>query len=187
MKKPENYEKETLTISVVKANLYGLLLMIPVAFIFAYPFYLMHGSLSISGWGTSGAIIFLVAFFLGIIVHELLHGITWARFASKGFKSIKFGVMWNMLTPYCHCKEPLTVHAYLWGAIMPAIVLGFLPALAAIIIGSVGLLYFGIFFTIAAIGDFMIIYLLRNEDKNTLVQDHPSEAGCIIYRDTAAQ
>lgn len=35
---------------------------------------------------------------------------------------------------------------------------------------------------IAAIGDFMIIYLLRKEDMHNLVEDHPSEAGCYIYR-----
>ncbi|TYP93427.1 putative zincin peptidase [Fodinibius salinus] len=184
MKDLENLEKEILTISVVKANLYGLLFMLPVAFIFGYPFYLLHGRLSISEWGTSNIIMFLTAVVVGVIVHELLHGITWARFSSKGFESIKFGVMWKMLTPYCHCKEPLTVRSYLWGAVVPAIALGFLPALAAIIIGSTGLLYFGTFFTIAAIGDFMIIYLLRNENKDDWVQDHPSKAGCIIYRET---
>lgn len=40
-----------------------------------------------------------VALMAGIVVHELIHGLTWAYFAKKGFKSIRFGVFWEMLTP----------------------------------------------------------------------------------------
>ena len=87
-----------------------------------------------------------------------------------------------MLTPYCHCKEPLMVKHYILGAIMPAFVLGIIPAIIAIIIGNFGLLLFGSFFTLAAIGDFMVIYILRNEKKDDFVLDHPSEAGCYIFR-----
>jgi len=128
---------------------------------------------------------FTAYFFLliaGTILHELIHGITWSRYTDRGFKSIKFGILWKMLTPYCHCQEPLTVRQYIAGAIMPALILGIMPALASILTGSLGLLVFGIFFTMAAGGDFMIINLLRKENKNNLVEDHPSEAGCFIYR-----
>ena len=87
-----------------------------------------------------------------------------------------------MLTPYCHRKEPLNVSQYMIGAIMPAIILGFIPLILAIFIGNLGLLIFGMFFTLAAGGDFLIINLIRKENKDDLVQDHPSEAGCYIYR-----
>jgi hypothetical protein len=43
------------------------------------------------------------------------------------------------------------------------------------------------FFTMAAAGDFMIINLIRKENKIDFVQDHPSEAGCYIYRKTRNQ
>ena len=32
------------------------------------------------------------------------------------------------------------------------------------------------------LGDFLIINLLRKENKDDFVEDHPSEAGCYIYR-----
>jgi hypothetical protein len=83
-----------------------------------------------------------------------------------------------MLTPYCHCKEPLKVKYYILGAITPAIILGFIPSILAILIGNIGLLIFGILFTMAAIN------LIRKENMNELVQDHPSEAGCYSYRKT---
>lgn len=175
----KEFEKEKLTISVVKANLFGVLMIIPAAIIFGYPYYLIWNKLEsniISGW------ILLLTLVTGIIGHELLHGITWAWYAPKGIRSIRFGMMWKMLTPYCHCKEPLTVRSYIIGALMPGIVLGIVPGVLAIITGSAELLIFAVVFTIAATGDIMTVNLLRHEHKDTLVQDHPSEAGCIVYR-----
>jgi len=191
MQELENYKKEKLTIDLVWANIFGILILIPIVIIFGLPYYflwnpkmdlktlidgLMPQDIAFIGLYIFGGLI------LGIIVHELIHGITWARFSKNGFKSIKFGVLWKMLTPYCHCKEPLKVRQYIIGAITPAIILGFIPSILAIIIGNFGLLIFGMFFTMAAGGDFLIINSIRKENKDDLVQDHPSEAGCFIYR-----
>lgn len=187
----ENYHKDQLTIDLIKANVFAVVLILPTALIFALPYYLIWGFefnlsairsfkefLSPELFGLS-IVIMIIG---GIVLHELIHGITWSRFTSDGFKSIKFGVLWKMLTPYCHCKQPLKVREYILGAVMPAIILGFLPALIAIAIGNMALLIFGIFFTIAACGDFMVINLLKNENKDDYVQDHPTEPGCFIFR-----
>lgn len=189
--KIENYHKEQLTIDLVKANVFAIVMMVPTVVIFGLPYFLIWGlgfdltdirrvtkvvSPEMIGFGM------LFVFTLGIVLHELIHGIVWSRYTSNGFKSIRFGVLWKMLTPYCHCKEPLKVKEYIIGAVMPAIVLGFIPGIVAICIGNFGLLVFGIVFTTAASGDFMIINLLKKENKEDYVQDHPSEAGCFIYR-----
>lgn len=65
---------------------------------------------------------------------------------------------------------------------MPGIFLGIIPSVIAIATGSLGFFIFGLFFTLAAGGDFMIVNLLKNEPKNNLVQDHPSKIGCYIFR-----
>ncbi len=191
MQELENYKKEKLTIDLVWANVFGILILIPIGLIFGLPFYLIwRPQISIIQYlesaGPQGAGLgFLLIFGIlisGIILHELIHGITWAKFAKEGFKSIKFGVLWKMITPYCHCKEALNVKQYIIGAITPAIILGIVPSIIAIIIGNFGLLIFGMFFTMAAGGDFLIINLIRKEKSTDLVQDHPSEAGCYIYR-----
>lgn len=190
----EDYRKEKLTIDLVWANIFGVLILIPIALTFGLPYYFIwknefaaHGLKNqmndiIPEFIGSGVLMFFIIFTLGIVAHELIHGITWSRFTSNGFKSIKFGVLWKMLTPYCHCKEPLRVKHYIFGAITPAIILGIVPAIISIFIGNLGLLVFGMFFTMAACGDFLIINLLRKENMEDLVQDHPSEAGCFIYR-----
>ena len=191
MQELENYRKEKLTIDLVWANVFGVLILIPIGLLFGLPFYFIwKPQLDIKQYldsaGPLGAGLgFLLIFeilILGIVLHELIHGIIWAKFAKEGFKSIKFGVLWEMLTPYCHCKEALNVRQYIIGAIAPAIILGIIPSIIAIMTGNLGLLIFGMLFTMAAGGDFLIINLIRKESSSDLVQDHPSEAGCFIYR-----
>jgi len=189
MKLPKDYQKEKLTINLYWANIFSFLILVPIVLIFGLPYYLLwiddidsFGKLWLDSISIFGFLKIFLVILLGIIIHELIHGITWSIYADNGFKSIKFGVLWKMMTPYCHCKEPLTVKHYIMGAITPAIILGLIPSVAAIIIGNFGLLIFGLFFTVAAAGDFLIINLLRKENKDDFVEDHPSEAGCYIYR-----
>jgi hypothetical protein len=190
-----DYEKEMKTIDLVKANLYAILGFFPIIVFYFVPFYLIwKDKFSISYLknvgksasenmnGLSSSLIILIALIVGLVLHELIHGLTWSFFTKNGFKSMKFGILLKMLTPYCHCKEPLKVKQYIIGAIMPAFVLGFLPAVYSIITGNIPVMIFATVFTVAAIGDFMIINLLLNEDGNSMVLDHPSEAGCYIYR-----
>ncbi|AIM38310.1 DUF3267 domain-containing protein [Sphingobacterium sp. SG20118] len=186
----ENYTKEMRTINLYWANIVALFLMIFIILIYGIPFYLLWNkqdyiAIFKDAFGGSyiytSALIFFVMT-LGIILHELIHGITFSFYTKYGFKSIKFGIIAKMLTPYCHCKEPLKVKQYMIGAFMPAIILGFLPAIIALITGNLFLLIFAIFFTGSAAGDFLIIQLLWKEDKDSMVLDHPSEAGCYIYK-----
>ncbi|MFN5371640.1 MAG: DUF3267 domain-containing protein [Bacteroidia bacterium] len=189
----EKYSEEKLTINLLWANAVGFLFIVPILLVFGLPYYLLwnhtidwdnirilDGLLPESIENRRLAAVVLVL--IGIAIHELIHGITWAQFATKGMQSMKFGVLWRKLTPYCHCKEPLKVRHYIVGALMPAVILGFIPALAGIITGLMGLLSFGMFFTLTSVGDFLIIYTLRREKADDYVQDHPSEAGCYVYR-----
>ncbi len=69
---------------------------------------------------------------------------------------------------------------YRIGAVMPLILLGILPSLYAIAEGQAGLIAFGLFFTFAAGGDMLILWLLRDIPANALVEDHPTRAGCYV-------
>lgn len=186
-------EKVKLTIDLKTANIFSLFLMIPIALFYGLPYYwLWHSSSVFNDFKEfltrldshfPGFIVMLVVLVIfGIIAHEIIHGITWAKYAEHGFKSIKFGVLWQMLTPYCHCKEPMMIKHYILGALMPTIILGILPAFVGVITGNLGLMIFAGLMTLAGSGDFMIVYTLRNENSNSWVQDHPSEAGCYVYR-----
>jgi hypothetical protein len=119
----------------------------------------------------------------GIVAHEILHGIGWSFYTKKGWKSIKFGIMWSFLTPYCHCTEPLIMGHYRTGSILPALVLGIFPSLIAMLTGNLILMTFGFFFTFAAGGDFLILWLIRKESSNALVLDHPDKIGCVVFEE----
>lgn len=181
-----HYSKEERTIDIMKAQLYAILYFIPFALLFGIPYFIFWRSQFTVHYLTNRGLLLLPIILLvvvaGIVLHELIHGITWSLFAKTGFRSIKFGVMWKALTPYCHCKEPLLVKQYIIGAIMPAVILGFLPSIIGIMTGNFGLFIFGMFFTMAAGGDFMIIHLLSKESMNSMVQDHPDKVGCYIYK-----
>jgi hypothetical protein len=190
----EGYNKGKVTVSIVRANVFGLIVIIPVLLIFGLPYYfiwneqfqikalieILQNMVNHSIYLRMGGIILLI--FGGIILHELIHGLCWSFFAEGRFKSIKFGVVWKMLTPYCHCTEPLKVYQYITGAVMPGILLGIIPCIVAICFGYIGLLLFGLLFTISACGDFLIVWLLRNEKSGDFAEDHPREAGCYVYR-----
>lgn len=175
----ENYYREKKTIDIVQANKVALVVLLGSVIVFGVPFHLIWKP----AWTSFFSLGFMFFFMLiaGIVLHELIHGLVFGLFAKDGFKSIRFGVMWKMLTPYCHCKEPLKIKHYFAGALMPAFLLGIVPAVISWFNGNSGWLLFGIFFTAAAAGDFMVVYVLRREDRNNLVQDHPSEAGCYVF------
>jgi hypothetical protein len=172
----ENRKEYTLEIG--KVNLYAFFLIIPITAIYIIPFILIWDYQTFEVGRKEFMQYFVYVFLLGIILHELLHGITWAIFTKKRFKSIKFGI--NGLTPYCHCKEPLKVKHYRLGGAMPLIVMGIIPGTVGLFFGNGLLLSLGIFFSWTAGGDIISLFMLRKITKNTMVSDHPEKMGFYI-------
>lgn len=169
--------REDRSFSMVRANVYVLLVTIPLAAALFVPFWLIWGHFNGADWSLLAA----AGIFLGgVVVHELLHGIAWMIAGRKPLETVKFGFQLKTLTPYAHCTEPLDVTAYRIGAIVPGIVLGIIPAIAALVIGHAGWLVFGFLFTLAAGGDALILWVLRDVPREALVEDHPEKAGCYV-------
>lgn len=121
-----------------------------------------------------------LAILAGIILHELLHGLGWVFFTRNKFRSLRFGFMVREMAPYAHCVEALPVFGYRIGILLPAIVLGVVPALIGIINGSFSSLCYGMLFTWAASGDLIMFWTIRKLKPGTMVMDHPEKLGCII-------
>jgi hypothetical protein len=173
----EGYSTEKRTVSILAANIWALVVLAAmgiVGFVLIYRFYSpLSFSLLLGGP-------LILAFLLGIVVHELIHGFTWMWATHSGFKHLRFGLMTGAV--YCHIDVPMRKRAYVAGALMPLILLGLLPYLVSIFIGSLWLMLFGTLLSSAAMGDVMIVWVIRHESPDTLVYDHPSEAGCLVYR-----
>ena len=180
--------KKDLSISMAKANLYSLFFALPAAIILMGVYLLL--------WGKQGLVdarlmiyknfpLSVLLLIIGVLLHELLHGLTWTWLGKKPFKAIRYGIHLKLLSPYAHCQEPLNIQVYRWGALMPGLVLGIIPAALGILSGNGAIMSFGLLFTVAAGGDAVILWILRREARDALVLDHPSKAGCCICEATA--
>lgn len=170
------------TINLVTANVFAIILFVVVFIVLLGAYFLIWGNESPNDEKSRLMnVVFVVCLFVGIIVHELIHGFFWALYAPSGFKSISFGVIWKMLTPYCHCSEPLKVKHYSVGALAPLVILGVIPAIVGIAIASLTVTIFGAVFIASAAGDIMVAWRLRKEAAENTVLDHPTEAGYIVY------
>lgn len=175
----QSYKEKNCTISVVKANIYAILITLP----FIIPLYILYLSI----WGEVIFIvdlismgIFFATIFISIPIHEAIHGFTFAAFCQNGLKSIHYGILWNSLTPYCHCSEPLKFKHYITGGLMPFIILGLGITSLAIILGNSFLLLLGLLNILAAGGDLLIaVYLLKYRDA--VIIDHPTDLGFTAY------
>jgi len=118
---------------------------------------------------------------LGIILHELIHGICFAYLSGYNFSIVRFGFDKKTFTPYAHCKLPINAFSYKISLLMPGILVGLVPAIYAIVVGNVPWLLFGFFFTLGAAGDAIIFALIYRVGNQTLLEDHPSRAGCFMH------
>lgn len=186
MKDLSNYKKEKYTIDMSKANMLSMLYFLGFAAIFGIPYYLIWGLESKPLFGTDNFWISgfmpIVLMLIGVALHELVHGIFFAAYAEQGFRSVRFGFMKKYLAPYAHCKEPLKIKNYVVALLAPLILVGIIPALAGVYFGSALITFVGVVLCTGATGDLMIYQLIRKENPENYVQDHPTEAGYYIFR-----
>lgn len=187
----EGYKSCDLTSSVVKSNVMAILMVLPFVVIFTI-MYIFVNKASFSDLIRAAIhyetflsfVLFWVVFFLLIVVHELIHGVFRALFAKNGWKSISFGFIKKYMTPYCSCNEPLTKFGYIVGAMMPVIILGFIPAIVAIAIGNALLFYVSILMILGGGGDMFTTYLLltfKPNGKKAIYIDHPYLVGLTAF------
>lgn len=170
--------KRDLSVSMARANAIVLFIGIPTAILQFALFNVLHNNEKMElTWNYA---LFLVIVLAGIIIHEIIHGITWMIFGKKSSDMIKFGFQWKTLTPYAHVKEPIEVNAYRIGAFMPGLIVGIIPFILSLIMGDGNLFWFSVIHTTAAGGDWLILWTLRNVKRGALVEDHPSQAGCYV-------
>lgn len=176
--------KKDFTVSFLKANLLGFLMLIPVAIFGVLYFELWSPRLpgAISGLFSNleADVLFLAAVLVGVFVHELIHlasAIYFGRISSRDFR---FGVDPKTLSPYFHCKVPLEVQVYRKMSAMPAVLLGLLPSIAGLAGGNPWIMLFGLLFVLASGGDLLILWLIRNIKPGTMIEDHPNRVGCLV-------
>jgi len=175
-------EEIDLSIPLWKANIYSFPIFIFSLIVTVLPYSFFWGTEKVySEFSSTSNFLFLILiFFFGIILHEIIHAISWVMFAKIPFSKIKFGFNVRSLSPYAHCGEAVTAKVYRIALLTPAIILGFIPIFISFVTGSVWFFVTGLLFTVTACGDFLIFCLIRKVKNDQLVADHPERAGCKV-------
>lgn len=175
----EGYQEHSEIISVVRASVMAIITAVPVIILGTLLWMAVNRG---PGWleGKNYLVMFLM-FLVTVFIHELLHGVGWCLGAKGGWKSMYIGMMWESLTPYCHCKEPLAPGKYIFGGLFPVMILGGGLYIAALLTGSTLLLWLSMLNILAAGGDLLIVWHARRY-KDGYVLDHPTECGFVIFQ-----
>lgn len=176
------YVEQQETVTIVKANIMAVVTAGPFAAAEVLV-WILYGQNFLKDFSIWDIVWYLALFMLSIFIHELLHGIGWGFWAKQGFKSIHLGIMREYATPYCHCKEPLKPGQYLFGCVLPFLVLGigfFIPAIAA---GSPLLLLLCVSNVLSAGGDTTIAIMLKKYlgRRECYILDHPEQCGFVAF------
>lgn len=178
----QGYRRVDLVVDVVQANVMAVVVMLPFLAAAAVLFFALNpvGEVYIP---LSGMVLWLLAFLVLVVLHEAIHGLTWGLMAPHGFKAIAFGVIWQMLTPYCTCNDGLKRWQYLLGGLMPTLILGFGLAGFATAQGSLWLFSLAEVMILGGGGDFLVVFkMLRHPQKDGAVYyDHPYECGLVVF------
>ncbi len=173
----EGYHTELRTIGMLKANVVAIVVLALLGVLGLMAMYAIWGGISL-GRPWSG-MLFIIGFWVGIVVHELIHGFTWMWVTHSSFRHLRFGLLRGGV--YCHIDVPMNKRGYVMGALMPLLLLGIVPFLLSFAIHSLWMMLFGAIFIACAMGDVLIVWAIRHDSADTLVYDHPSEAGCLVY------
>ena len=181
----QGYRKTDLTIGVVKANLLALIVMLPFAVLSGAVVLSRVSFLSMAElMSPFDFLLFLLVMLLLTAVHEGIHALTWAMFGKDYWKSIRFGVIWKALTPYCTCLRPAKRGQYILGAAMPTLVLGIGLTAAAALTGVYWVFILALAMIFGGGGDFAIILkmlLHRQQGRDAVYYDHPYECGVVVF------
>ncbi|WP_198174827.1 metalloprotease family protein [Spirosoma arboris] len=98
--------------SALRAQIYGLVAFCLGTPLLLWPYDLIwevhlssHIQLSTSLW-------FGLLMIMGMLAHELIHGLTAVWYGRVSWQDTKFGVQWQSLTPYFHSTVPLKAQTY---------------------------------------------------------------------------
>lgn len=179
----KGYSRKDITISLVAANVLAIVVMLPFILLMGGFYYWINSDLKMVS-GNGDVLIILGGMLICLVIHEVIHGITWSRFTPNGMKDIDFGFVISSFTPYCTCSQPLLRWQYIVGLVMPTLILGFgLTIFAAFT-------HMGILLGLAEVmilgggGDFIILLkmvLHKSDSKDILYYDHPYECGFVTF------
>jgi hypothetical protein len=168
------------TMSVARANLVALAWLPVSGLLAAAPFAVLWGpdrlrTLPAALPALPAGLVLVAA---GVLVHELLHAGGFLLFGRAPRGQVRIGFQRRTLTPFASCGAPVTASAYRAAGLLPGVVLGGLPLLAAWATGSAPWLLWGWAMLALAGGDVAAVWAMRSVPGDAMVVDDPRLVGC---------
>lgn len=116
----------------------------------------------------------------GLLLREAvqLAGYRWIGRVPRGAARLAAGHA--ALGPRVRCDAPVSARAYRLILLLPTLLLGVLPSVVAIAIGSWLLVLWGLWMIVACSGDLVALWAMRGLPPATPVRAHPSRPGCEV-------
>lgn len=158
---------------------------IPLAMIFVImPFQLRWGVFAPrlpEGRGVAILLGLLVLLLAGLLLHELVHlaGYRWFGRVPFGMIRLQFGGV--ALTPRIRSDVPIPVGAYRRILLLPVLILGVAPGVAAFVSGSWVLLIGSVWMLVAVSGDYIGLWTMRGLPRTAMIRAHPERIGCQVF------
>jgi len=186
MDEPVQIIRRDATTTPGKANAFAMIVGMPLAGVAWILFQMFWGDASsenLFAWIRQNGFLAAVIILVGILLHEALHVLGWALLGKLKWKDFQLGFNVKAMMPYAHARNPMPIGAYRWGSALPGLLLGVLPLLAGLFLGDGRWFLFGLAFSLAALGDALILWLLRKEKNSVWVEDHPTDPGCMVLEE----
>ncbi|CUS04756.2 membrane protein of unknown function [Candidatus Promineifilum breve] len=118
---------------------------------------------------------------VGLVVHEVVHLAGYRLFGGlpRGVARLRLGGV--ALAPQVHCPVTIPAGAYRRMLLLPALLLGVVPGIIAILTGWWVLLIWSMWLLVAAGGDFACLWAMRGLPADEPVRAHPTRLGCQIF------
>lgn len=146
---------------------------------------LIHGTPALFIFNTADWLIGAVLLILLTIAHEAVHALGWMLFGGVRAQDIRFGIDRATLSPYAHAGVAMPVTAYRIGAVLPLIVTGIVPYLYGLFAHQGMWAILGAVLISGAVGDLVVLWVIRHIPDDALVLDHPKNAGCYVVENQA--
>ena len=179
----QGYKRTELTFDELKLNILVLLIALPCIIVALFAFVFIHPDKLVL-LSNIELLVCAILLLLLIFLHEFMHGLLFSIFCQNGIKDIVFGFRWRSLTLYSGCKVPLKKEQLIIVNIIPFIVLGLVPTIIALRVGSIMLFLLGLVMIVAGSGDIIYVYMLlkyKAKGNDVIFFDAPSQPGCIVF------
>lgn len=177
----KGYKPKDVTMSSKMAIIKGVIFALPFVILLGvvYRVFLTDKASLLEINGISFYATFIAIIVVSVFIHELLHGFGWIIASRKGWGTIKFNI--SALMPSCSCRTVLTKHQYLFGVLLPFVILGTISIIFMFVYpGTVSMLTMLVVF-FGAGADLVIAFDILHEKSSIFISDHPTDAGFISY------